>query len=74
MTNYEYTDTFCGETNYSWVERGEINTDDLKKALRLARKEIGLTGVRGDITMDSGDMIAWKPRNCATLLMVYWKD
>ena len=26
---YEYTDTFSGEANYSWVERGEVDMPEL---------------------------------------------
>lgn len=72
---YEYTDTFCGETNYSWVIRGELNTSDfsLKTALRKAREEIGLKGCKGDIILNTGDFLSWKPRGMCTLLMI-WKD
>ena len=72
---YEYTDTFGGETNYSWVIRGEVNPpdSDLKTALRKARKEIGLTGCKGDIQLCMGDFISWKPRGMCTLLMI-WSD
>ena len=74
MINFEYTDTFGGESNYSWVNRGKIdNADSLKKALRKARKELGLTGIRGDITMNSGDMLAWKPRKINTILFVSYE-
>jgi len=73
MINYEYTDTFGGEANYCWVQRGEVKANDLKHALRLARKELGLTGCRGDITVHCGDMLAWKPRNSCTILFVNWE-
>ena len=26
---YEYTDTFCGESNYSWVKRGCVTMPEL---------------------------------------------
>lgn len=71
--NYEYTDTFGGEANYCWIERGTVETDDLYRGLRLARKELGLTGVKGDITLKCGDMIAWKPRGLVTILFVSWE-
>jgi len=47
----EYTDTFCGEANYSWLRKAKIEMlpgedfSDLK-AIRLAKKAIGLTGVK----------------------------
>lgn len=71
---YEYTDTFGGESNYSWVKRGTIETDDFKKALRLAKKELGLTGMRGRITMNCGDMIAWVPYGHCTILFISWEE
>jgi hypothetical protein len=71
----EYTDTFGGETNYSWVRRVYVETaDNANQALRKARGELGLTGVRGDIVADYGDEKHWKPRGCCTLLMVRWDD
>jgi hypothetical protein len=71
----EYTDTFGGETNYAWVRRVYIETaDSVGQALRKARGELGLTGVRGDIVAQFGDETHWKPRGCCTLLMVRWDD
>jgi hypothetical protein len=70
---YTYTDTFGGEANFCWVYRGDVSAaKDLKQALRLARKELGLTGMKGDIVADYGDELHWKPRNCCTILMVSW--
>lgn len=69
---YEYTDTFGGESNYSWVKRGEINADNFEKALRAVKKILGLSGIRGRITLDSGDMIAWKPYNMNTIIFIYY--
>lgn len=67
-----YTDTFCGEPNYCWMHEAEIEAEDLHKALRLARKEFGLTGRKGDILANFGDEIHWKPRGSCTILMVSW--
>jgi hypothetical protein len=45
---YEYTDTFGGEANYSWVKRGEVfllpNASDLAR-VRAVKKALGLEGV-----------------------------
>lgn len=73
MIKAEYTDTFGGETNYCWVYRADIEADNLKQALRKARKEFGLTGIKGDITYDAGDFIAWDPRGSCTRLMVWYE-
>ena len=49
--NYEYTDTFSGEANYSWVKRGSITMPELThygydglygygKAVRIMEREL----------------------------------
>ncbi len=47
-TKFEYTDTFGGEPNYSWVKRGELDHDLLSDSqiVRRVKAELGLTGVR----------------------------
>jgi hypothetical protein len=71
----EYTDTFGGETNYSWVRRAVVHdVEGVKLALRRARAELGLTGVKGDITASYGDELHWTPRGSCTVLMVRWCD
>lgn len=50
MQNFtvEYTDTFGGEANYSWVKRVKLAGNFTEKGLmRAARRAIGLEGVRG---------------------------
>ena len=48
MTEYEFehTDTFGGEANYCWVNRGTVMARSLDHAVRLAKAACGLTGVR----------------------------
>jgi hypothetical protein len=62
---YEYTDTFGGEANYCWVKRGEVWARDKNHALRLAKKALGLNGVRCRF---SG--IGWVPSGTCTILFV----
>ena len=61
---YEMTDTFGGESNYSWVKRGEIEMKDKQfsnlAAVRKVKKELGYNGVRCK-TVDYGDMIELRP-------------
>jgi len=45
--NYEYTDTFGGESNYSWVRRGTVTAKTERGLVRAAKKAVGLNGVRG---------------------------
>lgn len=71
---YEVTDTFCGEPNYAWVKRGEIEKgtkefSDLA-AIRAVKKEIGWNGLRCKVT-DYGDMIEIRPHG---LLQVCFID
>lgn len=62
---YEVTDTFCGEANYSWVSRGVIKGKQSElfsnlAAVRRVKKEIGWNGIRCKVT-DYGDMIELHP-------------
>lgn len=69
---FEYTDTFGGEANYSWVRRHEAqfpsNISDLA-LVRKAKAWAGLTGVpcRRE---DWGDTIALYPAGSCTVLFV----
>mgnify|MGYP007089351259 CR=1 FL=1 len=62
---WEVTDTFCGEANYSWVQRGVIpkgtkEFSDLA-AVRAVKKEIGWTGRRCKVS-NYGDLIEIRPQ------------
>lgn len=68
----EYTDTFGGDANYSWVRRGVIEAPDTAKAallMRRAKKALGLSGARGK-TVEYGEVIEFRPYNCATILFI----
>ena len=72
--NVEYTDTFGGESNYSWVKRATIDApDNATRAtiVRRAKKAIGLTGLRGR-TNDFGEMIEFRPYGYCTVLFITW--
>lgn len=47
---YEYTDTYGGEANYSWVKRGSIPAGSKEfsdmAAVRRVKSKLGLSGVR----------------------------
>jgi len=68
--NVEYTDTFGGEANYSWVKRENlelpVNLSD-RAIMRRAKKAMGLTGVRGK-TIVYGDMWEFRPYRSATVM------
>ena len=70
----EYTDTFAGEANYSWVKRATIRLDGSlsdKQVLAQAKKLMGLSGVRGDVT-DTGDVVGFRPYGMNTVLFVIY--
>lgn len=68
----EYTDTFGGEANYSWVDRKEIevlqNISDVG-LIRIAKKEMGIQ-LRHKSPIDCGDYIRLDFYNSATVLFI----
>lgn len=71
----EYTDTFGGEANYSWVKRETIESENEKKAvlMRKAKAALGLTGLRGK-SEEFGHMIRFKPYGMSTVLFISWES
>lgn len=84
---YEYTDTFGGEANYSWVKRGTVTMPDWDKfsdwngrrepkgykpmLMRKAKEAVGLTGVRG-VSTTYGDTLEFRPfKRCAVLFITF---
>lgn len=70
--NIEYTDTFCGETNYTWVKRYEITIPEElsdKTIMRMAKELCGLTGVKGTWS-ECSDTLRFIPRNSNTVLFI----
>lgn len=68
----EYTDTFGGEANYSWLRRATIpSTGSQRAVMRRAKAAVGLSGVRG-VTHDYGDMIEFRPYGMCTVMFVNW--
>jgi hypothetical protein len=65
----EYTDTFAGESNYSWVQRYTIQAKNDRAAIRAAKAAVGLTGVRCSKT-DFGDQIDLRPNGICTVLFI----
>jgi len=68
----EYTDTFGGEANYSWVKRVEFEApDNASDALlmRRAKKALGLEGVRGKREYH-GESLVLYPYSSHTVMFV----
>jgi hypothetical protein len=76
MTTFtcEYTDTFNGEANYSWVRRATIEApEDATRAtiMRRAKAALGLTGVRMRTIRDHGDLIEARPYCMCTVMFIH---
>jgi hypothetical protein len=67
--NIEYTDTFSGEANYSWVLRHTIQAKNDRAAIRAAKAWTCLTGMRC-VKTDYGDLIDLRPVGCCTVLFI----
>ena len=67
----EYTDTFGGEANYSWIrvrfEAPESITD--RKLVIRAKRELGLTGVRCR-REKWGEMLVLRPVGTNTIVFI----
>ena len=72
QVSIEYTDTFGGEANYSWVQRHDVTvptgTSDLS-VVRLAKKLCGLSGVRCKREEYAG-LIRLTPYNTCTTMFI----
>ena len=70
---YEMTDTYGGESNYSWVKRGVIEMEDKPfsnlAVVRKVKKELGLAGVRCSTT-NYGDMIKLRPIGMCIVIFI----
>lgn len=70
--SFEVTDTFGGEANYSWVNRGEIEVKEGSSDLAIVRKvkeAIGWNGYKCN-RESYGDSITLKPRGICQVLFI----
>jgi len=68
----EYTDTFAGEVNYSWVRRATIEAPETitdTALMRRAKKALGLSGVRGRREI-WGETLVFRPYGACTVLFI----
>ncbi len=74
---YELTDTFAGEANYSWIKRGTIEMEDQPfsnlAAIRKVKKELGFNGIRCK-THDYGDFIEIKPYGICQVIFITFHE
>jgi len=70
--NIEITDTFGGQTNYSWVTRYEVETPaglSDRAIVRRAKREAGWTGVRCE-KENYGDTIELRPYGVCQVMFI----
>ena len=65
----EVTDTFGGESNYSWVRRYEFTAKSDLAAVRKAKNLAGWTGIRCE-REDYGDQIVLRPRGLCQIMFI----
>jgi hypothetical protein len=74
----ELTDTFCGQANYSWVRRVELEIPDSlsdSAIVRRVKKALDLTGTRANRRENYGDMLAlWNLDNNAVVLFITFEN
>ena len=70
----EYTDTFAGKANYSWVRRATlVDMPEMvtkRQMMRAARKALGLEGIHGRIVGIYGDVLEFRPYGICTVLFI----
>lgn len=72
----ELTDTFAGESNYSWVKRYRLEhkPDETDRALmRRVKKTLGWSGIRCAV-VNYGEMIDIRPTDAALVAFVTWEE
>jgi len=71
--SFEMTDTFGGESNYSWVKRVEHDLPEKttdRAIVRRAKAWAGLTGHRCTVDKAGGDMITIRPRGICEIVFI----
>lgn len=76
IVNFEHTDTFAGESNYSWVRRESFKAPDNvsdRALVRRAKYWAGINGVRSRVDK-FGDLIAIYPSDRCHVVFVTFSD
>lgn len=72
----EMTDTYGGETNYSWVKREKFECAGMtdRQIVRKAKDLLGLKGVKCDKEYDTHDTIKYKIRNACVVFFITFEE
>lgn len=71
--NVEYTDTFAGQANYSWVQRQTIElhpSSSDRQVVQHAKAAVGLTGVPCARSVLGDGTIELRPLGSCTVLFI----
>lgn len=76
MLAYEITDTFGGEANYCWVNRGEITAKTKRGQVKQLKALMGVTGERCEVSGSDGDLTVRPVGKHAPCIVgfVHWDD
>ena len=69
LWDFEYTDTFGDQANYSWVDRGRVEAETELSAVRRVKRKLGLTGVPCKRS-DCGETVELIPRGSCTVVFI----
>lgn len=72
----ELTDTFGGESNYSWVKRYRLEhkPDETDRALmRRVKQTLGWSGIRCTV-VNYGYLIDVRPADAALVAFITWEE
>ncbi len=71
----EHTDTFGGDSNYSWVNRTQLETkkDSRLAIIRAAKAYCGFNGRKANVH-DYGDMIEIRPRGICQIAFITFSE
>lgn len=72
IINIEITDTYAGESNYSWVKREKIESKKVLSDLAIVRrvkKMAGWTNIRCEVE-NYGDKLVIRPRGICQIAFV----
>lgn len=74
MIKIEMTDTFGGETNYSWVKRkDDIESNSLRQAITRFKRDHGIRA-RHYLRMDNLDFRSVDLKGACVRIMAWWDN
>ncbi len=77
MYEIEITDTYGGESNYSWVKRGVTRANSRRGKIEAVKRLAGWAGWCRVTVCDYGDMMEVRPTQASgvcQIAFVTWKD